>query len=107
MERFLPILIPLAVVVVFPIFWMAIVVPISRVLGWSALAKHFAVPADKNVFGQSFGWSSVQFNNFGGYSSCIGTVVSKQGIYLRPIRLFRIGHEPLLIPWRAIDDVAS
>ncbi len=93
--------------IVFPLFWSAVVFLISRFSGWSGMAAHFAIPPDKKVTGDSFGWSSVQFNLFTSYSGCVDIVVSRQGLYLRPVWPFRFGHEPLLVPWTAIEDVRS
>lgn len=97
----------IGVVIAFPLFWVAVVFLVSRLTGWATLARHFAVPPDRKVSGESFGWSSVQFNLFGRYSNCIDIVVSRDGLYLRPVWPFRFGHEPLLISWSAIEDVRS
>ncbi|MCH9807411.1 MAG: hypothetical protein K0U74_06750 [Alphaproteobacteria bacterium] len=93
--------------IVFPLFWMAIVFLLSRIGGWSSLASRFSVDRDRKVSGDRFGLTSVQFGLFGSYSNCIDVVISRNGLYLRPMVLFRFGHEPLLIPWTEIEDVRS
>jgi hypothetical protein len=93
--------------VIFPLFWMAVVVLISRLSGWAGLAQRFAVSPEREVTGDRFAWSSAQFGLLGSYSNCIDIVVSRNGLYMRPMVLFRTGHEPLLIPWNQIEDVSS
>lgn len=105
MQDSLLFLIPLGFLVVFPLFWMAIVFLISRMTGWARMARRFGVSSDRKFSGEGFGWSSAQFNLLGGYSNCLDIVVSRHGIYIRPVWLFRIGHEPLLIPWAAIAGI--
>lgn len=89
--------------IVFALFWTAIVHLISRLSGWSALARRF--PANRPETGDAFHWASARLNWFSSYSRCLNVTLSFKGIHLQPVVFFRAGHAPLLIPWNAVKDV--
>ncbi len=89
-----------AFVIVFPLFWSAIVVLISRLSGWADLARQY--PADGPVAGEVFRWCSARIRFLSSYSNCLTVTVSPDGIHIQPVILFRMGHAPLLLPWDAI-----
>lgn len=87
----------------FPLFWMAIVFLISRLSGWVPLARDF--PAKHPASGETFGWSSARLRPFTNYGGCLTVTVSSAGIHIQPWMLYRVGHEPVMIPWGAIEDM--
>jgi len=84
----------------FGLLWSSIVFLSSRLSGWAALARHY--PGTHAPEGQSWHWTSAQFGWFASYRNVLTIVVSPLGLYMRPIVVFRIGHEPLMIPWTTI-----
>jgi hypothetical protein len=85
----------------FGLLWSAIVFLSSRISGWATLARHF--PASEPASGQSWDWTSARFGWFANYRNVLSVTISPTGLYMRPVLPFRIGHRPLLIPWRAIS----
>lgn len=98
-----PLLIILAFVIIFPILWIGIVLLIARLGGWIKLAKLF--PATQERSGEVCGYASARFRMFVGYSRCLTITVSQSGIHMRPMLAFRIGHDPIFIPWDAVQDI--
>jgi hypothetical protein len=94
-------LVPLAFVVTFPVAWCGMVWLISRISGWSSLAEVFPAGADEPP-GDIFRMSSVKLGWFGNYNNCIRFVVNSDGIYLRPWKIFGLGHQPLWLPADAL-----
>jgi len=88
--------------VCFGLLWSAIVFLSSRLSGWATLARHY--PGTEPQGGQSWHWTSAQFSWFASYRNILTVNVSPSGLFLRPVLIFRIGHEPLLIPWHAITN---
>jgi len=103
-DAFFAILYIIAFSVVFVLFWAGIVFLISRLSGWSNLAKEF--PAPEDVDGRVFNWCSARLRMFVNYSNCLTVIVSSAGIYLEPMIFFRIGHKPILIPGYAIMELS-
>ena len=87
----------------FPLFWMAIVTLISRIGGWSELAKRFG--SDAPAQGEVFTWCSARLRIFCNYSNRLRVTVSQAGIHIRTLVFFKMGHRPLFIPWRAVQDL--
>lgn len=95
---------PLLLLLLFPMifagFWCFVCFLLSRIGGWSRLAKRFAVdtpPAGKIFYGQS-----AQLSGLCNYNGCLTIIVAAEGLYLRVWALFRAGHKPILIPWAEI-----
>ncbi|MCP5084129.1 MAG: serine hydrolase [Alphaproteobacteria bacterium] len=95
--------------IVFPLFWMAIVYLISRIGGWSDLAKRFG--SDDPPQGELFTWCSARLRMLCNYSNCLRVTVSDTGIHLRTPVFFKLGHRPLFISFRgrrfAISEFAT
>ncbi len=89
--------------IVFPLFWSAIVLLISRVGGWSELAARFG--HDGPAEGELFTWCSGRFRFLCNYSNCLRVTVSDAGIHIRTLIFFKMGHRPLFIPWQAVEDL--
>jgi len=88
------------IIVSFSALWIAISFVISRVGGWSGLARSF--PGSEPVSGVPFHLASATFGMFTSYRNILTLMLSPSGLYMHTILPFRIGHEPLLIPWNAI-----
>lgn len=87
-----------------PIVWVAICVTLSRLSGWSRLAKQFSDAdfiADESAWFRSASLSGIQ------YSSCLNFAVSGHGMRMSVILPFRIGHPPIVIPWSAMHHVEA
>jgi hypothetical protein len=79
-------------------FWCLVVKMISLV-AWQPLARHFAVaelPA-----GPRFGLGQARLG-FVSYRGAVSAAVTPEGLGLAAVSLFRVGHQPLLIPWSAL-----
>jgi hypothetical protein len=96
-------LIPLFVVV-FGAFWCLIPFLLSRLGGWSRLAERFPAPAE--AAGKCFRWQSARVGLVN-YNNCLTIYISKAGLYLSMTPLLRVGHHPMLIPWKEIHDVET
>ena len=100
-ETSLPFVILPVFVVGFTLFWSLIVFVIAHTGGWAGLAN--AYPGTKKPEGRSWNWRSIRFGLFGNYRNAVDVSLSDAGLYMRPIFPFRIGHKPILIPWKAIS----
>lgn len=89
--------------VIFPLFWIAVVWLISRLGSWSRLARSFA--ASGPASGETFGWVSAQLGWFANYSSCLTVTVSGKGLHIEPWSVFKFGHRPLFVPWQAVEQM--
>ena len=87
--------------IVFPLFWSGIVYMISRLGGWSDLAKRYAT--QEPFSGTTFQMQSVTIGILGNYRSVVTIGASDDGLYLNPLVFYRPGHPPLLIPWDDIE----
>ena len=67
------------------------------------LNKYFI---NDQFIGQRVGIISASINN-ANYKNSIVLKYNKDGLYLRPIILFRLFHKPILIPWKEIKEVRS
>ncbi len=93
--------IPLFVVLFIGGLWALIPLLLSRLGGWNRLGQQFAAhrpPAGKKFRSQSARLNRVRYNN------CLTIYVSTEGLYLRMILVFRLGHPDLLIPWSELHD---
>ncbi len=86
----------------FALFWSMVVFLIARIGGWASLARQY--PATTPPSGKSFQWRSARFGYLGSYRNTLEVTLSPAGLYMRPVIFFRMGHDPVLIPWNAIAD---
>lgn len=86
--------------IIFPLFWLGIVLLISKIGGWTSLAR--AYPAETNATGKAFNWHSARLNFLTSYRSCMNFTVSHEGLHMVPMVLFRMWHPPIMIPWEKI-----
>jgi hypothetical protein len=88
--------------IVFPLFWCAIVLLLAHAGGWQKLARHYRAgnrplsgTPHVGVMGM-VGWVSYRF--------VLKVHVADEGFFLEVMPLFRVGHPRLFIPWGAISD---
>jgi hypothetical protein len=94
-----PILIGI-LVLLFPAFWCFISWNISRASGWQQLAK--AYPAGTPPKGAKFKVNGLIGNQK--YSGNLLVHVSEDGFFLSATLPVSFGHEPLFIPWSAVQN---
>ena len=89
----------------FPFFfigmWVLVEFIISK-MGWSGLASKYK--SDTEFIGNRIGIISASIN-FANYRNVLILKYNDEGIYLKPIILFRLFHPPILIPWSEIKEV--
>lgn len=95
----LPVLIFGLFLVVFPMFWCAIVLLLAFVGGWRKLAEKYAT--EKEPRGTAFRWVNGSVGIVS-YRNCLNAHVAHEGLYLSVPFFFRMGHKQLLIPWAEI-----
>ncbi|MBX3436055.1 MAG: hypothetical protein KF861_01085 [Planctomycetaceae bacterium] len=83
--------------VVFSLLWVAILLAAAQLGGWAALAEHFR--SDHRPLGKPHYLCSGSFGRMN-YGFCLTIGVSDDGLSLSVLPFFRVGHPPLLIPWR-------
>ena len=90
----------------FVIMWFSICALLSRISGWSSLAKHHYAtqPESGERFRFVSGSIGVKFLPVS-YSSCLFFVVNNKGIHLSLLFLFRFQSPPLFIPWSQVESV--
>ena len=91
----------LAFPLLFPLLWVGISVLTGRLSGWARLAEFYRY---SGVF-KGHQWKRrTAFLRFGmGVKSGLHLGVSHEGLHLAVMALFRIGHQPLLVPWHDIS----
>ncbi len=83
----------------FPLFWVGLLSLLKELSGWGVLAEKYAAPASvEQCSGTMFPMEhvSVKFVN---YKGAITLGFFDEGLYLKPMVLFSLFHQPLLIPW--------
>ncbi|MVM40496.1 hypothetical protein GO730_27235 [Spirosoma sp. HMF3257] len=87
----------------FVLLWSGIIYMISYASGWQKLAESYSttyMPTQTRSCSCLFR-KSISYNGVVQYES------TQKGLYLKTIKLFSIGHKPLLIPWEAIANYES
>jgi len=94
----LTILVILAFLIVFPLFWCGVVYLIS-LFGWQKLAEFYAtnqpMPPDLQ--------SASGRINLSRYNHTLRLKADERGLWLKTMLLFSPGHKPLFIPWSAVE----
>lgn len=89
----------------FPIFfigmWILVTFVIAK-MGWVALVENYQF--DDTFTGEKIGLISASINS-ANYKNSLILKYNDEGIYLKPIFLFRLFHKPVLIPWKEIKDI--
>ena len=108
MEDTLIILIPMMFLLIFPLFWCAVVFLISR-FAWARYASEFRTDRGQPSGGEVAKFQALRFGPlfFGAnYNNVVTIAATDKGLFLAPsIFLFRPGHRDLLIPWGKIDRI--
>lgn len=76
--------------------WLLICTMSALFSGWRRLAERFATTAE--FHGQMFRMRSAKMR-FAQYNGAINIGSGPEGLYLRPVVVFRFRHPALLIPW--------
>lgn len=98
---------PVVFIVAFPFFfvamWCGVCLLTSAIGGWGRLAKKYpatAPPSGTRFPGQT-GYVGVSR-----YRGVLTIHLSPEGLHLDVVKIFRIGHPPLFIPWSEIHNPA-
>lgn len=87
----------------FPVVWCAMCYGLGRFSGWARLAERFQAPGrfegPTSPFCSANMGAGFQPVNYG---TCLTLGADASGLYLDVFPLFRVGHPPLLIPWREV-----
>ncbi len=87
---------------IFPVMWCAVCWISSQVGGWARLAKRYR--SDLTPWGKS--WNGMQgMVGFVSYRGVLDFHSNAEGLFLRPIAIFRFAHPLLFIPWDALHEV--
>jgi hypothetical protein len=85
----------------FVFLWLVVGFIVAQLSGWAELASHYR---STNPFeGQRLRFRSSKMRLNMQYNGCLTVGLSQQGMYLALLFLFRIGHPPLVIPWKDIS----
>ena len=87
-------------IVCFGLFWSFVIYVTAHMGGWTTLARQY--PATEPATGKTFRWRSAKFGMFSSYRNCLTVTLSQAGLHMLPMIAFRIGHQPIRIPWSAI-----
>lgn len=94
----------IAILIGFPIFfgalWCGILKFAAWVGGWTALAR--AYPHSGDFPPDRLGMQSASFG-LSNYSAVLTVAADRDGLYMRPMVLFKFAHPPLFIPWVDIE----
>jgi hypothetical protein len=82
-----------------PLFWCAVVLLLSRVGGWHRLHEEFPERGDPAAIGYRGVSGRVGLVS---YNQSLRVAATGDGLHLAVPSLFRPGHPPLFIPWRAM-----
>ena len=72
-------------------------------VSWKPLQRQF--PADRwPAFGEGerFGMQSARIG-WTNYNGVLNTVLTDEGLYLQPFKMFAFNHPPMFIPWEAVE----
>ncbi len=100
-ETVTTILIILAFIVIFPLFWSVIVFLISRLGGWGSIAESY--PSREPRSAQCFSMQSAILRFTTSYRGVIKICADEEGVYFSVMFLFRPGHSPFFVPWEEIS----
>ncbi|MEO8406333.1 MAG: hypothetical protein ABI480_17115 [Chitinophagaceae bacterium] len=90
---------------IFPLLIIGMLALISFIIskmGWDDLYANY--PASTEFSGQRIGIITAAVNN-ANYKNSLVLKYNEEGIYLRPVLIFRLFHKPILIPWKEIKEV--
>lgn len=88
-------------IVFFTGLWIFITYIISKT-GWAVLAGKYQY--DGPFTGEKAGIISAAFNNTR-YKNALVLRYNYEGMYIKPVAIFRLFHKPILIPWKEIKAI--
>jgi hypothetical protein len=91
--------------IIFPIFFASIFLLATYIIsrmGWTDLASHYK--SEESFMGTRIGIISAAINGVN-YNNTLVLKINEEGMYLRPIFIFRLFHPPILIPWKEIKEI--
>lgn len=93
------VILPLAFLIYFPLFWLFVVWLISA-FGWQRFAPYRTqqTPSGKQWLGQ-YG-----FVNGARYGNALNITTNDMGLFIKPVALFRFNHPLLFIPWQDLHN---
>ncbi|QHV95389.1 hypothetical protein [Spirosoma endbachense] len=103
MHKSIAILIALGAVAFFILLWCGIIYTISYASGWQKLAETYSTSYVPNQTKNC----NCLFQKSSSYNGVVQYASTKEGLYLKTINLFSIGHNPLFIPWKDIESYES
>lgn len=93
------------ILIVFPIFfislWLFVCWILSHVGGWHRLSQSFTTTEKPD--NQCLNLASIRVG-FINYNHCTTLCFSSKGLFISVLRIFRVGHPPLLIPWYELNN---
>lgn len=92
-------LLPVAFPLLFAGMWIGVSALLSRLSGWSALARRY--PAAAEPEGERILWTSAQIGGVS-FRSCLNVTLAPSGLYMVPARIFRLFMPPVMVPWSDI-----
>jgi hypothetical protein len=98
--------IPYVFVVFFVTLWCFVCFIISVIGGWYSLSQRFRAQGEPYGQTKCAGplFYGVRMRFRGNYSSVIRLIAAEDALYLSVLFLFRVGHPPLCIPWKEIQN---
>lgn len=81
-------------------FWAG-VVSLIGFMGWRPLAARYPAARWPEGEGVRLGWQSARVG-LSNYSGALNAILTAEGLYLRPVRIFAYNHPPIFIPWQAV-----
>lgn len=90
-----------AFLIIFPLFWIAVVWLISLFAGWRKLVARYLATLPRD--GKFLGGQTVLVNH-SRYRNTMDVVTNPVGLWMQPMWLFRAGHAPLFIPWSELSN---
>ena len=100
-EIILLILIPLGFLIIFPLFWSAIVFFISRLGGWVNMAEAYSY--HEPLSAHCFSGQSAILRLSASYRGALKICADDEGLYFSTSFFFRPGHTPFFVPWVEIS----
>ena len=100
MDTAVAIVISLGATTFFVVLWSGIIFLVGYASGWQKLAKTYltnSFPDQPKSCNCILGKSSI-------YTGIIQYASTREGLYLKTIKLFSVGHKPLFIPWSDIEN---
>lgn len=104
-ENILAILITIAALLGFVLFWSFVLWITSRVGGWATIAEKYPYREPYNPRCHSF--QSAILRYMMNYNGVLNLCMDEEGVYFSVLFLFRPGHTPFFVPWDEIEGTSK